>query len=311
MLGVVLYIAAAAAGAIAAAVFASVRAPEAFYNSDRQLFDLIFSDPIAFFIFMVTEAIIATAGLYLLLRWLARTDFEFTFQASGKQREFWLGMAIGVGLICLGTLVMFLAGAYEGLDPKLNVGILWGLGVGIGAAFLEEAVFRGLLYRIVEARLGTGMAMVAIGVTFGAMHLGNEGAGVMGTIAIIVSAGMLLTLSYTLTGRYWLPIGIHLGWNASQSAIFGFSVSGNEAQRGLFIGETSGPSWLSGGSMGIEGSLPMVLIAAAAGAVMWVMVVRRGKWRTLRAARNEVQQAKSEIESKVGGQAPTLESGQG
>lgn len=95
--------------------------------------------------------------------------------------------------------------------------------------------------------------------------------------AIVLAAGPLLNAAYLLTRRLWLPIGIHLAWNAAQSALFGIDVSGSGSGRGLFESELRGAEWLSGGSMGIEGSIVLVAIGTAFGVGLTVLAHRRGR----------------------------------
>jgi membrane protease YdiL (CAAX protease family) len=49
-------------------------------------------------------------------------------------------------------------------------------------------------------------------------------------------AGILLGLAYTVTGRLWLPIGIHTGWNFAEGTIFGTGVSGGTTQASFLHG---------------------------------------------------------------------------
>lgn len=244
-------------------------------------------------LFFAAYAALSLLGLAALLRGLAPADLRVTFARAGIAREVGLGTLIGAGLIGVGGLVMFAAGAYRGTDPSLNAGILLGLMLAVGTAVGEEVLFRGVLLRVLNARFGSSVAVAALSVLFGLAHVGNAGAGVLGAVAIAISAGLLLNVAYLLTGRLWLPIGIHFGWNAMQSAFFGTDVSGTGSGRGLFAGHLSGPEWLSGGAMGMEGSWVIMALGLGAGIALTVLAVRRGRWRSWSTARAETAQARA------------------
>lgn len=225
---------------------------------------------------MALEAILSIVGfLWLFPKLVGRKPFEL--MGPGAWRELGIGLAIGAVLIGLSAVVLGAMGVYRVTDVSLNGGVIVGIMLGIGAAFGEEIFFRGFLLRLLDKRFGAWVATLSISLLFGLIHLINPGATVWGALAIAVTAGPLLNAAYLLTRRLWLPIGIHLAWNAVQSAILGIDVSGSGSGRGLFESKLSGPELLSGGSMGIEGSLILVVIAAAAGVWILVLAQRRGR----------------------------------
>ena len=66
------------------------------------------------------------------------------------------------------------------------------------------------------------------------------------------------------TGRLWLSIGLHIGWNFFEGAVFGFSVSGLEIPS-LIHQRVSGPLLITGGAFGPEAGfiiLPAIIIGA-------------------------------------------------
>lgn len=255
---------------------------------------LLLGDPAAATVYFGTYAVVSMIGFALLLRAFARADFHDTFRRRGIVGELSAGTLLGAGLIGVGGLILLALGVYRGTDPALNGGILIGTMLGVGAAFGEEVFFRGFLLRLLDARFGSTVAVAVLTVVFGLVHVSNGGAGVYGAVAIMISAGLLLNVAYILTGRLWLPIGIHFAWNAMQSAVFGTDVSGSGSGRGLFAGHLAGPDWLSGGTVGMEGSVVVIALGLAAGVALTVLAVRRGRWRSWSTARAEVARAKQE-----------------
>lgn len=150
------------------------------------------------------------------------------------------------------------------------------LGFMAAAAVTEELLFRGILFRIIEGRIGTWWSLALTGLLFGLMHLGNEDANLWGAIAIAIEAGGMLAAAYAATRSLWLPIGLHFAWNFAGAGVFGAEISGNEAPDGLMKGVTSGPSLISGGEFGPEASIYSVGFGVAVMAVFLWLAHRRG-----------------------------------
>jgi hypothetical protein len=170
-----------------------------------------------------------------------------------------------------------LTGGYR-VDGSGSMSVAVGfLGFTAAAAVTEELLFRGVLLRVLEERVGTWVALLLTAVLFGAMHLANPDATVWGALAIAIEAGGMLGAAYVATRTLWLPIGLHFGWNFAAAGIFGTEVSGSDAPQGLLEGVTSGPVLLSGGDFGPEGSLFAVLAGAALTVVFLRLAHRRGR----------------------------------
>jgi membrane protease YdiL (CAAX protease family) len=248
---------------------------------------LLATDPLISAGYFLIYAALSLVAFRWLLRRFAPDAYEATFDRRGVAKEIAWGLLLGAGLITLGVLALIAAGVYRGSGFGLSPEIVAGLAMSAGAACGEETLFRGVFFRLLDARFGSAVALVTISLVFGLIHLGNPGADLWGGLAIGLAAGPLLGGAYLLTGRLWLPIGIHFAWNAAQSAVFGITVSGTETGRGLWQGELTGPEWLTGGSLGIEGSVPLILFGALAGVAFIVLCVKRGRWRAFRDARAE------------------------
>lgn len=124
----------------------------------------------------------------------------------------------------------------------------------------EELVFRGYLVQNLIDGLGKVWAVIISCAIFGLVHSSNPGASWLSD-SIIALITLLLVMAYLLSGRLWLPVGIHLGWNFTQGPIFGFGVSGMETPS-LVEQTPIAPNWISGGSFGPENSIliiPLVL----------------------------------------------------
>lgn len=187
------------------------------------------------------------------------------------------GLVLGVAMFGAVIACIALTGGYR-VDGAGSVTVAVGLlGFTAAAAVTEELLFRGVLFRVVEERTGTWVALVLTAVVFGAMHLANPEATIWGAVAIAIEAGLMLGAAYAATRTLWLPIGLHVGWNFAAAGIFGTVVSGNATPQGLLAGVTSGPVLLSGGEFGPEGSLFAVLAGAVLTVVFLRLAHRRGR----------------------------------
>ncbi|WP_328365776.1 CPBP family intramembrane metalloprotease [Streptomyces sp. NBC_00445] len=186
------------------------------------------------------------------------------------------GLLIGAAMFSAVIVNLFSSGQYEvdGLgSPTGAVGLF---GFMAAAAVTEEVLYRGVLFRIVEERTGTWIALILTGLLFGASHLLNPNASLWGAFAIAVEAGGMLTAAYVATRRLWVPIGVHFGWNFAASGIFSTEVSGNDTPQGLLNSSMSGPELLTGGDFGPEGSVYAILFGVLVTiAFMW-LAHRRG-----------------------------------
>jgi membrane protease YdiL (CAAX protease family) len=118
---------------------------------------------------------------------------------------------------------------------------------------------------------------------FGLMHAGSHGATTFSTVAVALEAGGMLAAAYVWSRSLWLPIGIHLAWNATQGGLFSAPISGGAA-RGLLnfrLSPAAGPL-ITGGDFGPEASIVALCVCVSLGLVFVVLAIRSGRWRGLR-----------------------------
>jgi len=199
------------------------------------------------------------------------------FGAQGALRELGSGLVIGTALFSATVGVLAALGLYTVQGWRSPAVLIAPLAVSVGAGVIEELLFRGVIFRIIEASLGTWIALVISAALFGLVHLGNPNATWLAAAAISLEAGIMLAAAYVLTRRLWLPIGIHAAWNFTQGGIFSVAVSGGKTD-GLLVATLSGPSWLSGGEFGAEASVVAMLLCTALGAWLLVLAARRGNF---------------------------------
>lgn len=194
---------------------------------------------------------------------------------AGMLRELAAGTALGLALflVVAGLLVALGFGAIEPGDgvQVLLPSLLWV----IGTAISEEILFRGVLFRILEERLGTWLALALSALLFGGLHATNQNASAASTLAIALEAGVLLAAAYVATRRLWLPIALHAGWNLAQLGILGVQRPGH-VTHGLWSSTYDGPPLLTGGAWGPEISIFAILACLLASLLLLARAHRRG-----------------------------------
>jgi hypothetical protein len=94
----------------------------------------------------------------------------------------------------------------------------------IGTGFVEEVLFRGLLFNAILAKSGMKRAVIVSGVTFGLGHIVNLLNGYssieqIGQIIVAVAIGIVLALLVALTNNLWPGIIFHILFNISGSVV--------------------------------------------------------------------------------------------
>jgi membrane protease YdiL (CAAX protease family) len=186
------------------------------------------------------------------------------------------GLLIGTGMFAAVIVAIAFLGGYHIHGAGSVTGAVGLLGFTAAAAVTEELLFRGVLFRVVEERTGTWIALLLSGVLFGLVHLLNPDASLWGATAIAIEAGFMLAACYAATRNLWVPIGLHFGWNFAAGGIFSVVVSGNGRSEGLLDATMSGPVLLTGGDFGPEGSLFSVALGALLTLVFLRLAHRRG-----------------------------------
>lgn len=219
------------------------------------------------FVFLVTKFAISRLGR------APRDDLPLATLPSHLA----LGLALGFGIFAIVVAIAAALGSYRITGWGTLEGWLgFFMAGGVVAGFVEEVIFRGIIFRWVEEFAGSWAALGVSALLFGFAHIANDNATLFSSIAIAIEAGVLLGAAYMLTRSLWLAVGVHAGWNLTQGLIFDVSVSGFEVN-GLVEAELSGPELLSGGAFGLEASVIALVIATGAGLVMLRMAANRGE----------------------------------
>jgi membrane protease YdiL (CAAX protease family) len=175
-------------------------------------------------------------------------------------REVALGGLAGLGLMAAPAAFLLLGGwvsfSRNALVPtELAAAALDSVTVAVA----EELLFRGFVFQRLIAGLGAWPAQVLLAAYFVLTHSSNPNlTGSAGTLALlnIFVASILFGVAFLRTRSLAMPLALHGAANWVQGPLLGFGVSGHE-QQGVWSPRSSGaPEWLTGGPVGLEGSLP-------------------------------------------------------
>ena len=196
---------------------------------------------------------------------------------ASAPRQLTIGIVIGFLLFCALVGIAALFDVYNIVGPGDTRELVKDLiGMTIVAAFMEELLFRGILFRFLEEFAGSWGALAVTSALFGFAHIFNANATWASSIAIMVEAGMLIGGAYILARNLWVPMGLHAAWNFTQGFIFDVPVSGND-MHGLVQAKLSGPVLLSGGAFGLEASIIGVVLSIPLGLALIGLAARRGR----------------------------------
>ena len=201
-----------------------------------------------------------------------RDDLPF----DPRAHDAWRGAIVAAVLMSaiVGVVAMF--GGYRiiGWGGSTSWPMLL-FGAGLQAAFVEEILIRGIVFRFLEEFGGSWFALALSSALFGFLHASNDNATVFSSLAIGLEAGVLLGGAYMLTRNLWLAIGLHFGWNVTQGYVWDVPVSG-AAVDGLIEAQSRGSDLISGGAFGVEASIVALIVATGAGIWIVILSVRRG-----------------------------------
>ena len=199
--------------------------------------------------------------------------------AAAFGARFWQGAAWGIAMI---AVIIFLIRAFGGFsfgDLALRGSVLWGYAVLWAVAFLfvgffEEFLFRGYAQFTLTTGIGFWPTAIALSGGFGAVHLFNRGEDKIGALSVFV-IGMFFCLTLRRTGTLWFAVGLHAAFDWGETFLFSVPDSGLVAPGHMLNSSLQGPAWLTGGTVGPEGSV-MAFVVVALAAVLFAIVYPGG-----------------------------------
>ena len=183
-------------------------------------------------------------------------------------REFAMGNIAGAVLMILPALVLAALGLVNfQWNHAAQSTLLSGFVLCISVAFAEELLFRGFMFQRLIDGIGPLLAQLILAAWFLLTHLNNPG--MTGSVKFLAGlniflASIMFGLAFLRTKSLAMPVGLHFMANWMQGSVLGFGVSGSSSPGFMIPQFTGGPVWLTGGTFGLEASIPGLVCVVAA-----------------------------------------------
>jgi len=189
-------------------------------------------------------------------------------------RNFWVGTLWGIASLSVLMLLLRATGAFEFGALQLHGARIWKFAAYYAVLFLltgffEDFLMRGYSQWVLSRGMNFWPAAALLSAGFGYIHGANPGEGKTGLVAAGL-IGFFLCLTLRRTGNLWWAVGFHMAWDWGESYLYSVPNSGTVLPGHLLNSSFHGPTWLTGGSVGPEGSY---LVFAVIGA-LWVLFDR-------------------------------------
>lgn len=217
----------------------------------------IIRDGLAFSIVLAATAIMARFEKHSV------GDYGLPLRSAFGLR-FFEGVLWGFVAECATIFTLYFTGnvSFHGFDQQgraaLYYAVMWGIAF-VMVGFFEESFFRGYPQFTLARSTGFWPAAFILSTVFGLAHISNGGETWIGALSAGLG-GFFLCVSLRLTGNLWFAVGMHASWDWAETYFFGVPDSGNPAI-GHFLNTTlSGSKWMTGGTVGPEGSVVELLV---------------------------------------------------
>lgn len=248
---------------------------------------------------------IAELALYAaLVRFLERRPAREVALNRSTLRFVLFGLTLGLVVISAVVLALWSSGFAKITGGTGAEGLAGEILVPFVTAVVEEIIFRAIVFRLAEEMFGTAPAALLSAALFAAAHLGNPGATALTTLCLTLDLGLLLAIAFAASRSLWAPIALHFGWNFALGYVFGTLNSGMSDPHNLLRTTFTGPSWLTGGAFGVEGSVVTLVMSLLLSGGLVLAARRSGVWQPVcfrirgATARHETNLAAPDLERR-------------
>lgn len=217
----------------------------------------------------------AIVPAFVMARLEGRPFGDFGLPARGAfGRNFWVGTLWGIASLSVLMLALRLAGAFQFGSLALHGTQMVKFAAYYALFFLltgffEEFLMRGYSQWVLAKGMKFWPAAALLSFAFGAIHSGNSGEARTGLVAAGL-IGFFFCLTLRRTGDLWWAVGFHMSWDWGESYLYSVPDSGGMVPGHLLNSSFHGPGWLTGGTVGPEGSLLVFVVIVA----LWVLFDR-------------------------------------
>jgi len=202
-------------------------------------------------------------------------------KAFGKL--FWIGAVWGFASITLLLAAMYGLRVFDVGHLAMHgarivkFAVFWAM-MFLLVGFFEEFLLRGYTQFTLTRVIGFWPSAVVLSCMFGLIHRQNRGEQWSGLLAA-AAIGFFFCLTLRRTGSLWFAVGFHAAWDWGETFFYSVPDSGTVFPGHLLKSSFHGPRWLTGGSVGPEGSVLCFVVIAVAW-VGFAKVYPEVKYRT-------------------------------
>jgi len=174
-------------------------------------------------------------------------------------KNFWLGGLLGIAEISalIGLIAAFGGYSFGNLLLRGEGVLRWGgvhLVLFLIVGLYEEFLFRGYAQFTLGRAIGFWPSAALLSVGFGIVHLNNRGENWIGAASVAI-VGLLFAFTLRRSGNLWYAVGLHAAFDWGETFLYSVPNSGEVLRGHLSSALLYGPKWLTGGSVGPEGSV--------------------------------------------------------
>ena len=231
--------------------------------------DKSIADPIIIFI---SSILLLVSYYYLFRLYDKRKITELSIKYLPK--EMFGGFIFGFSTISLSIFILYLLGYYQAFSITTVHYSARLFTVLIFAALVEDLFHRGLIIREIENWLGSNIAIV-IAMLVELQHIFNPNFKIFDLLLYLIW-GFTMAMMFIYTKRIWLPYFFHIGWNFAQP-FYGSNLTGTSDMGTIIQSKFNGPELLTGGAVGIEGSIFTASFLLFIGIALYYLAKKEGK----------------------------------
>jgi membrane protease YdiL (CAAX protease family) len=226
-------------------------------------------------IYLLLSTLLSVVLTVIFRRYIDRRPVaSLGFKWDRYQHHALTGFCLAFALLGTGTLILFFHKNLQWNNvhfqpDDLFITLVMMMLVALG----EEMVFRGYILRNLLQSMNKWVALVITALLFVMAHAGNPGMTAIAVINLLLG-GLLLGINYIYTRNLWYALLFHFSWNFFQGPVLGYEVSGINLQS-VLEPELKGPSWLTGGRFGFEGSIAATMVFIPALLILFLVYERR------------------------------------
>jgi membrane protease YdiL (CAAX protease family) len=189
--------------------------------------EILTKDPVAIFVAilsLVPAHLLTIVAAWMLVTRNGKRPFLRTLGWDwARGFTFWRSAGIAVALLLAGLGIIKLTGSPETeldrlIESSRAAALTTAFLATVTAPFVEEVIYRGVLYSAIRRAAGRGAAVAIVVLLFAAIHVPQywPSYGVIGTILLL---SLALTLIRSYTGRLLPCFVVHLVFNGIQSVL--------------------------------------------------------------------------------------------